>query len=378
MARIKTYVADDTISKADKLIGSDGDSQGETKNYTIAALASYFSGGEGAAGASAYELWLAQGNTGTVVDFLNSLIGAPGAQGAAGATGPQGAAGNDGTSIKIIDTVASCAGMVTSGRDTGDMYILGSDDPSCAYGAGTAGDGYVFTETGTFVNIGPIRGPQGIQGPAGAQGIQGIQGLQGIQGVAGQNGTDAQGFTRIAGVTPVLCNALGGEYSAFSASDYLVQECEIYDVALTGGGKLYSFSIQLSVDTNGSSASKTFLDTKDQGLHILLKGLDTGSAIALNYRDHKCNVAGSFDQGANTSRTSNSLVASMTGDMKIVTGSPSEVFIFNKVNRLNFELIGTISNIALPTANYDSQFTTNDMSRGSNLTLKAEGTFVTS
>ena len=377
MARIKTYVTDDAISKADKLIGSDGDSQGETKNYTIAALAAYFSGGEGAAGASAYQLWLAQGNTGTVADFLNSLIGAPGAQGATGPAGAQGVPGNDGTSIKIIDTVSSCAGMVISGRDIGDMYILGSNDPSCTYGAGNAGDGYVFTEAGTFVNIGPIRGPQGVQGPAGAQGIQGIQGLQGIQGVAGQNGTDAQGFTRVAGVTPVLCNGAGVEYTDFSASDYLVQECEIYEVSLTGGGKLYSFSIQLSVDTNGTTDSQNFFNATNP-IHILLKDLDTGSAITLNYRDHKCNVAGSFSQSANTGRTTNSLVASMTGEMKVVPAAPSGVFIFNKVTRFNFALLGTISEPALPTADYGDAFSTPDMAKGNNLTLKAEGTFVTS
>lgn len=50
----------------------------------------------GPAGQSAYELWLAQGNTGTVNDFLNSLTGPAGVQGPAGVNGNDGAAGPQG------------------------------------------------------------------------------------------------------------------------------------------------------------------------------------------------------------------------------------------------------------------------------------------
>ena len=50
-------------------------------------------GADGLNGASAYEIWIAQGNTGTEADFLNAIEGA---QGPAGVTGPQGPAGNDG------------------------------------------------------------------------------------------------------------------------------------------------------------------------------------------------------------------------------------------------------------------------------------------
>lgn len=59
-------------------------------------------GAHGANGLSAYESWLGLGNTGTVSDYEQSLIGPQGAtgatgpQGATGATGPQGAAGATG------------------------------------------------------------------------------------------------------------------------------------------------------------------------------------------------------------------------------------------------------------------------------------------
>ena len=57
-------------------------------------------GTNGTDGQSAYELWLAQGNTGTEADFLNSLIGpqgAPGADGTNGTDGINGTNGIDGT-----------------------------------------------------------------------------------------------------------------------------------------------------------------------------------------------------------------------------------------------------------------------------------------
>src|SRR5690625_6470245 len=64
----------------------------------------------GPEGASAYEVWLAEGNTGSEQDFLDSIKGAmgpagpqgpqgaTGPAGADGATGPAGADGNDGDS----------------------------------------------------------------------------------------------------------------------------------------------------------------------------------------------------------------------------------------------------------------------------------------
>lgn len=57
-----------------------------------------FSGGSGEAGKdgkSAYEMWLEAGNTGTVDDFLQSLVG------------PQGSTGNDGNSIELRKTATA-------------------------------------------------------------------------------------------------------------------------------------------------------------------------------------------------------------------------------------------------------------------------------
>ena len=84
--------------------------------------------GEGADGASAYDVAVANGFVGTEAEWLESLVGADGAQGPQGDPGPAGADG--------------------------------------------------------------AQGPQGIQGPAGADGAQGPQGIQGPQGDPGPAGAD--------------------------------------------------------------------------------------------------------------------------------------------------------------------------------------------
>lgn len=45
MSRISLYTTDNTISPSDKIIGSDGNNSNQTKNFTIAGLASYFDTG---------------------------------------------------------------------------------------------------------------------------------------------------------------------------------------------------------------------------------------------------------------------------------------------------------------------------------------------
>ena len=122
MARIITYNLDPEVNSVDKLIGTDGkpgSTYGSTKNYSFSQLSAYFTGGTGSSGASAYDIWLSEGNTGTIQDFLNSLVGAAGAQGSTGAAGAsgtngtngvdgqdgaQGQPGADGTSINIQGT----------------------------------------------------------------------------------------------------------------------------------------------------------------------------------------------------------------------------------------------------------------------------------
>jgi len=121
------------------------------------------SGVIGSDGASAFDVWIAEGNLGTEADFLASLVGADGAQGpvgpegsvgADGAIGPQGPAGADGangadgTSVTILGLLASTGDLPGSGNTPGDGYII-------------AGDLHVW-DGALWNNVGPIQGPAGI------------------------------------------------------------------------------------------------------------------------------------------------------------------------------------------------------------------------
>lgn len=121
------------------------------------------SGVVGSDGASAYDVWIAEGNAGTEEEFLASLVGAdglpgpegpPGPAGADGLIGPQGPAGvdgadgADGTSVTILGVLASTGDLPGSGNTPGDGYII-------------AGDLHVWDGT-EWNNVGPIQGPAGI------------------------------------------------------------------------------------------------------------------------------------------------------------------------------------------------------------------------
>ena len=186
MARITTYAIDSAISGKDKLVGSDAEDSNITKNYLIADLANYIGtsntgaqGPEGPAGSN--------GTNGS--DGTNGTNGSNGTNGTNGTDGTQGAAGADGTSISILGTVANCAALPPTGNTTGDLYILDADDAGCS---GIAGDGFVWTAGSVWLNIGPLRGPQGIQGIAGTNGTDGSDGTDGTNGSDGTDGTDGE------------------------------------------------------------------------------------------------------------------------------------------------------------------------------------------
>ena len=117
----------------------------------------------------------APGNNGA--DGAPGATGPAGPQGSIGPTGSQGVPGADGTSIEIQGTVSTVNDLPATGNTVGDLWIVDQTG-----GGATAGDGYVWTANSVWLNIGPLRGPQGVQG------IQGIQGIQGTAGVDGQNG----------------------------------------------------------------------------------------------------------------------------------------------------------------------------------------------
>lgn len=122
-------------------------------------------GTNGAPGKSAYEVAVDQGYTGTVTQWLASLVGPAGPQGPAGPTGAQGPTGAPGAQ-----------------GPAGATGPQGPAGPAGADGApGPKGDPGLQGPTG---DTGPA-GPTGPQGPKGDTGATGATGPQGPQGPAG-------------------------------------------------------------------------------------------------------------------------------------------------------------------------------------------------
>lgn len=117
------------------------------------------SGANGQDGLSAYELWLAEGNTGTEADFIAGITGPQGPQGEQGPVGLTGAEGPQGEQGPI--------GLTGAQGPQGEQGPIGLTGAQGAQGE---------------------QGPVGLTGPQGPAGEAGAQGPQGEQGPAGTNG----------------------------------------------------------------------------------------------------------------------------------------------------------------------------------------------
>jgi hypothetical protein len=145
---------------------------------------------------SAYQIWLAQGNTGTAQDFLNTLVGPAGASGPTGQQGIAGVQGMIGPSgPQGIQGPAGVAGATGPQGIQGPVGPTGMDGKS-AYEIAVL-NGFVGTETQwllSLVGATGVAGPTGAtgpQGPVGLTGATGPQGLQGATGATGSNGLNA-------------------------------------------------------------------------------------------------------------------------------------------------------------------------------------------
>jgi hypothetical protein len=153
-------------------------------------------GPPGADGRSAFELWLDDGNEGTLADFWEFCKGAPGTPGAPGIQGPPGE-----------DGIAGATGIQGPPGQDGDPGADGQDGAQGIQGIpGVKGD------KGDTGNTGG-QGIQGIQGIPGTNGTNGTQGIQGIPGPAGQmTATYAGNVTQLTNkTTGVTNNALYGQ-----------------------------------------------------------------------------------------------------------------------------------------------------------------------
>lgn len=152
-------------------IGNLPNQPGATDTYTITyndnttSTFKIYNGVNGINGKSAYEIWIDNGNTGSIQDFLNSLVGEKGtsiSQANVDLNGhliiilddnTQIDAGNvkgaDGTSVNIKGQLTNESDLPTSAND-GDGYII-------------SGELWVYT-SGKWINAGTIQGPQGNDG----------------------------------------------------------------------------------------------------------------------------------------------------------------------------------------------------------------------
>jgi len=111
-------------------------------------------GDAGSDGKSAYQIWIDAGNTGTYQTFLDSLIGATGATGGTGAAGQDGADGSDGADGNNHPSIfgGSAASVSVSENSTAVFYTATATDPDAGdtptFTKGTAGgDEGLFTLT---------------------------------------------------------------------------------------------------------------------------------------------------------------------------------------------------------------------------------------
>ncbi|MDX3087177.1 hypothetical protein PV620_30200 [Streptomyces sp. ME02-6978a] len=139
-----------------EITGDDGDTVDLDSLVPVPAPDGSPAAEQGPPGASAYQLAVEQGFTGTLTEWLASLVGPQGPAGATGATGPKGDQGEQGPA-----------------GPTGDTGPQGETGPTGATGPkGDQGD----------------QGPQGEQGPKGDTGLQGPKGDTGAQGPKGDTG----------------------------------------------------------------------------------------------------------------------------------------------------------------------------------------------
>jgi hypothetical protein len=151
-------------------------------------------GANGQNGLSAYEVWLAEGNTGTEADLIAAITGPQGIQGPQGELGPIGLTGAEGPQGPI--------GLTGAQGPQGAQGPIGLTGP-----AGPQGPIGLTGATGATGPQGPIgltgaTGTQGIQGPQGPIGLTGPQGPQGPIGLTGPTGaTGPQGEQGPIGLT---------------------------------------------------------------------------------------------------------------------------------------------------------------------------------
>ncbi len=279
-----------------------------------------------------------QGPTGAAgADGADGANGTNGFDGQDGQDGAQGAAGADGTSIKILGTKPTVGDLPTTGNTLGDLWVIDQTG-----GGATAGDGYTWTDGNTWLNIGPLRGPQGIQGtdgapgatgPAGtdgqdgAPGATGAEGPRGIQGLTGDTGAKGdQGEPGVDGADGVIQSVVAGTNVSVDASDPAnpVVSANV-PFGLTGSGTIGT----LAIWTGSTELGDSFLQkgTTANSIQTSDATASGSSSIAFHQNASATNIRSTAIGLGALASSQNSVAigsnASATGDQSMVFGRAS-------------------------------------------------------
>lgn len=146
----------------------------------------------GESGDTPYDLWLEAGNTGSIQDYLATLVGPQGPKGDAGRNGIDGRDGKDGA-----PGATGPSGIAGPVGPQGEPGPVGPQGPKGDTGAkGDKGD---KGDRGDFGPVGGVgaTGPKGDKGDAGPVGPTGATGATGPQGPAGTPGNTLVGTATI-------------------------------------------------------------------------------------------------------------------------------------------------------------------------------------
>jgi hypothetical protein len=198
-------------------------------------------GADGADGPSAYEVAVAQGFTGTEAEWLASLVGPEGPQGIEGPMGTQG------IGIRYVSTVETEADLPATATQ-GDLYVVATPEPA---------HGFVWDDTtASWVDSGPVQGPQGIQGIQGIPGPAGPTAVSNDEGNVSTLGSDGLILTKIPYPESMK---LGGVFASFPQKGLYVS----------------------AIDTDGLVILERFEDNLPPATASTLGAIKVGSGLAI-------------------------------------------------------------------------------------------------
>lgn len=173
------------------------------------------------------------------IQGIQGVKGDQGIQGPQGIQGTQGVPGKDGSSFQISEHVENHLLLPTASADyASKAYSVGIQYPYDIYVCELKDGTY------SWINHGPIQGPQGEMGPQGPQGVQGKQGVQGIQGIQGVQGPI--GLQGPAGISALVYNNVYYSVSQVIVDLQIVQEVEKFNRAADIGDNCVIVCIDMS------------------------------------------------------------------------------------------------------------------------------------